>query len=55
MDNEELLERVEMLYEEMCRVKRAVYASINGEAFTEAFNEEVYLEAKQNKNNPMLL
>jgi Domain of unknown function DUF29. len=47
MDNEELLERVEMLYEEMCRVKRAVYASINGEAFTEAFNEEVYLEAKQ--------
>lgn len=42
-----LYERVDMLKDEIDKVERAIVSIQNGVPFTEAFNEEVYLEAKQ--------
>lgn len=41
-----ILERVEMLTEELNRLKQALHAAAKGVPFNEAFNEEVYQEAK---------
>lgn len=43
----EAIERLEMLSEEVERIKRALLAAKEGMPFTEAWNEEVFLEAKQ--------
>ena len=42
-----LYERVDMLKDEIDKVERAIVSIQNGVPFTEAFNEEIYLEAKQ--------
>lgn len=51
MDNklDEALERLNMLTEEMLRIKRAILAAKEGVPFAEAWNEEVFLEAKQDE------
>ena len=47
----ELIERVERLSEELSRVKRAIIAASNGTPFTEAFDEELYLEASDKRDS----
>lgn len=51
MNNEfnEALDRLDMLTEEVERIKRALLAAKEGVPFTEAWNEEVFLEAKQDE------
>lgn len=51
MNNEfnEALERLDMLTAEIERIKRALLAAKEGVPFTEAWNEEVFLEAKQDE------
>lgn len=49
MNNElfnEALERIELLNDELNKVKRALIAASEGKPFNEAFNDEVFLEEK---------
>lgn len=43
------LERIDMLFDELTKVKRGILAVQNGMSWDEAFDEEVYLEAKQDQ------
>lgn len=47
------LERLEIITDEMHRIKRALKAAQDGVPFTEAWNEEVFLETKQEQKKGM--
>lgn len=47
----EALERIELLTEEICRIKRSLIAAANGEPFNESWNDELYLEESANKDS----
>ena len=46
----EALERLDLITEELSKMRRAIIASSEGKPFNEAFNEEIYLENRQDED-----